>query len=185
MVLVMALAALPASGLVDQPAEALGGHRAEMLTGHSALGRRAPAPIELWPSSLLAFSWPLPDPVHLERQFDQPAAKWLAGHRGVDLIDGEDAPVLAPAVGAVSYNGLIVDRHVVVITHGDLRSTLEPVVSALPVGTAVQRGQVVGQLATNEAAHCAACLHWGVRLGQDYLDPAKLVGAGARAVLWP
>jgi len=134
--------------------------------------------------SQVRFGWPLPEPLVVARVFDGPAQQWLAGHRGVDLVGPVAAPVLAPAAGTVSFNGWIVDRHVVVIDHGALRSTLEPVLSDLPVGAALLRGQVDGRLATEEVAHCPSCLHWGVRQGQDYLDPTRLVGAHPRAVLW-
>jgi len=130
------------------------------------------------------FGWPLPEPVVVARAFDGPAQPWLAGHRGVDLTGPVAAPVLAPAAGTVSFNGWIVDRHVVVIDHGQLRSTLEPVRSDLTVGSTLLRGQVVGHLATDQAAHCPGCLHWGVRLGQTYLDPVTLVDRLPRAVLW-
>jgi len=130
------------------------------------------------------FGWPLPLPVQVARPFDRPAEKWLAGHRGVDLTGPLAAPVLAPGAGTVSHNGWIVDRHVLVIDHGDLRSTLEPVVSDLAVGTTVLRGQAVGKLVTSEASHCPSCLHWGVRQGQNYLDPMQLLSASPRAVLW-
>ncbi|MDR1824606.1 MAG: peptidoglycan DD-metalloendopeptidase family protein [Bifidobacteriaceae bacterium] len=133
----------------------------------------------------LGFGWPVPAPVTIERAFDRPDQPWLAGHRGVDLTAGAGQAVLAPAAGYVRFSGWIVDRHVVVIDHGDLASTLEPVVDAPPVGTAVEAGSVVGQVAGGEAAHCLeACLHWGVRRGQDYLDPALLVNPPPFAVLW-
>ncbi|MDR2114497.1 MAG: M23 family metallopeptidase [Bifidobacteriaceae bacterium] len=130
------------------------------------------------------FNWPLPKPVQVVRPFDRPAQPWLAGHRGVDLAAGTEAPVLAPAEGSISFNGWIVDRHVLVIRHGELASTLEPVVSDLPVGEWVAAGQIVGTVATAEATHCPGCLHWGVRQGEEYLDPALLVEQRPRAVLW-
>jgi len=52
------------------------------------------------------------------------------------------------------------------------------------VGSVLLQGQVVGHLATDQPAHCEGCLHWGVRLGQEYLDPTQLVDPLPRAVLW-
>ncbi|MDR2454410.1 MAG: peptidoglycan DD-metalloendopeptidase family protein [Bifidobacteriaceae bacterium] len=129
------------------------------------------------------FKWPLLEPVVLARPFDLPAEPWLAGHRGVDLAAAADAVVLAPAAGVISFNGWIADRHVLVIRHGDLASTLEPTLSDLPVGARVAQGEPVGRLAGGEAAHCPSCLHWGVRRGGQYLDPALLVAPRPRAVL--
>ena len=130
------------------------------------------------------FDWPLAEPVGVVRPFDLPAQPWLAGHRGVDLLGAVGSAVLAPAAGSVSFNGWIVDRHVLVIRHGELASTLEPVLSDLAVGDWVTRGASVGILAAGEAWHCPDCLHWGVRRGEQYLDPTLLVEPRPRAVLW-
>jgi murein DD-endopeptidase MepM/ murein hydrolase activator NlpD len=128
------------------------------------------------------FRWPLADPVRIVRPFDLPAEPWLAGHRGVDL-ESTSSAVHAPAAGSVTFNGWIVDRHVLVIRHGELTSTLEPVLSDVAVGDAVASGQVLGAVAADEASHCPGCLHWGVRRGDQYLDPTLLVNPRPRAVL--
>jgi murein DD-endopeptidase MepM/ murein hydrolase activator NlpD len=122
--------------------------------------------------------------VRVVRGFQAPAEKWLAGHRGVDLAGGPDAPVLAPADGTVTFNGWVVDRQVLVVAHGNLRTTLEPVVGGPPVGTQVAAGNVIGLVAAGQASHCDGCLHWGVRQGATYLDPVALVLPRHRAVLW-
>jgi hypothetical protein len=83
----------------------------------------------------------------------------------------------------VAFNGWIVDRHVLVIRHGELSSTLEPVLSSLTLGQLVTRGQAVGLVADGEAWHCDGCLHWGVRRGQQYIDPTLLAEPRPRAVL--
>jgi murein DD-endopeptidase MepM/ murein hydrolase activator NlpD len=122
--------------------------------------------------------------VEIVRPFDLPAEPWLAGHRGVDLRSGAGPEVIAPGAGTVTFNGWIVDRHVLVIRHGELASTLEPVLSDLETGTQVTSGQPIGQIAADDASHCADCLHWGVRRGETYLDPTLLVQPRPRAVLW-
>jgi murein DD-endopeptidase MepM/ murein hydrolase activator NlpD len=130
------------------------------------------------------FQWPVPDPALIVRPFDLPEQPWLAGHRGVDLHAPAGSAVLSPADGTVAFNAWIVDRHVLVIRHGDLASTLEPVVSDLAPGEPVRQAAVVGSVARGEAWHCEECLHWGVRQGDQYLDPALLVNPRPRAVLW-
>ncbi|MDR1633475.1 MAG: peptidoglycan DD-metalloendopeptidase family protein [Bifidobacteriaceae bacterium] len=130
------------------------------------------------------FQWPVPPPVQIVRPFDLPAEPWLAGHRGVDLDAPAGSNVLAPAAGTVSFNGWIVDRHVLVLQHGELASTLEPVVSDLAVGDWAEQGANVGAVAAGEAWHCQDCLHWGVRRGDQHLDPTLLVDPRPRAVLW-
>ncbi|MDR3360109.1 MAG: peptidoglycan DD-metalloendopeptidase family protein [Bifidobacteriaceae bacterium] len=129
------------------------------------------------------FRWPLADPVAIVRPFDLPEQPWLAGHRGVDLTSQASDTVYAPGAGTVSFNGWIVDRHVLVVRHGELASTLEPVLSDLPVGDAVQAGQALGAISNGEASHCPGCLHWGVRRGDQYLDPTLLIAPRPRAVL--
>ena len=121
------------------------------------------------------------------REFVSPASAWGAGHRGVDLAAPEASTVLAPAAGTVTFVGVVVDRPLMVITHPDgLRSTLEPVVSHHDLGTRVAAGAVVGTLA-EVPTHCAParCLHWGVRSGEEYLDPLLLLGLVQAVVLLP
>jgi murein DD-endopeptidase MepM/ murein hydrolase activator NlpD len=123
--------------------------------------------------------WPLrPEPA-VVRGFDPPDAPWGAGHRGVDLLGLPGAAVHAALPGTVSFAGRIAGRGVVVVTHGDTRTTYEPVLAAVHRGDAVTGGAVLGHL-TSAASHCPprACLHWGWRRGNIYLDPLLLVGGG-------
>lgn len=124
----------------------------------------------------------------LVREFEAPTVRWGPGHRGVDLRSETGSPVLAPQAGTVSFVGVVVDRPLVVISHPDgLRSTLEPVTSDLSTGATVARGEVVGVLATGVTTHCApaACLHWGVRRGEAYIDPLSLVVEDEPVILLP
>ena len=125
------------------------------------------------------WGWPLAGSPPLVRGFAPPAVRYAAGHRGVDLAATAGEAVLAAGAGRVTWVGLIAGRGVVVVTHGALRTTYEPVTAAVPVGTAVALGEVVGTL---EPGHlgCAAdaCLHWGLRRGEEYLDPVRLVERG-------
>lgn len=124
----------------------------------------------------------------LVREFEAPTVRWGPGHRGVDLRSEAGSAVLAPQAGTVSFVGVVVDRPLVVISHPDgLRSTLEPVTSELGTGAPVARGDVVGVLATSVATHCApaACLHWGVRRGEEYIDPLSLVVEEEPVILLP
>jgi murein DD-endopeptidase MepM/ murein hydrolase activator NlpD len=98
------------------------------------------------------------------------------------LAGGPGTPVVAPASGVVTFAGVVVDRHVTVIDHGGLRSTLEPVRSDVPVGTPIGAGHLVGTV-TDEPTHAPTTFHWGVRHGETYLDPTLLVCPSPRAVL--
>ena len=124
----------------------------------------------------------------LVRDFTAPTVRWGAGHRGVDLRTTTGSPVIAPQAGTVAFVGVVVDRPLVVVAHADgLRSTLEPVTSELATGTVVGRGDVVGSLAASVATHCTpgTCLHWGVRRGEEYVDPLALVGVRETVILLP
>ncbi len=136
--------------------------------------------------SKAGWRWPLNPRPGLLRKFDPPARPWLAGHRGVDLAAAPGTPILAPAGGTVLFSGWVVDRPVLTIEHAPgLRSSFEPVDSPLPAGTAVAIGQPVGVLAVS--GHCppVGCLHWGVRRGNDYLDPLQFILDLRPSVLLP
>jgi hypothetical protein len=126
-----------------------------------------------------AWQWPLAGPHEVSRGFAPPATRFGAGHRGVDLPAEAGAVVRAAGAGRVSYAGLLAGRGVVVVVHGELRTTYEPVSALHPVGTQVAAGGPIGRL---EAGHlgcaAAACLHWGLKRGEDYLDPTRLVDRG-------
>lgn len=125
----------------------------------------------------------LPVPGAVVRRFDPPAERWLAGHRGVDLAAPPGTAVLAPADGVVTFAGEVAGKPVVVVSHGAERSTLEPVEGTVPVGTRVAAGEQVGQLVAGHACPAEACLHWGVRRGDEYLDPLAAVDAPAVRLL--
>ncbi|MEO3932617.1 M23 family metallopeptidase [Micrococcaceae bacterium Sec7.4] len=132
------------------------------------------------------WSWPLnPKPAVL-RAFDPPAKPWLGGHRGVDLQASHDgAPVTSPAHGTVSFVGVVVDRPVITVDHGNgLRSSFEAVRSDLDAGAAVAEGDVLGWIVPG---HCTPgpCVHWGVRRGETYLNPLAFVSELRPSVLLP
>ena len=129
---------------------------------------------------------PAPEPLVVARAFDRPAARWAAGHRGVDLTAAVGDVVVAPAGGLVTVAGTVVDRGVVTIRHADgRRSSLEPVTPSVAVGEQVAAGQRVGTLAAGRWHCSAACLHWGVREGTDYVDPIALLPGLGPVVLLP
>ncbi len=133
-----------------------------------------------------AWRWPLDPKPALLRAFDPPARPWLSGHRGVDLAASSDsAAVLAPAAGIISFAGTVVDRPVLTVDHGNgYRTSFEPVESSLRPGTAVAAGDVLGR---SRPAHCGAipCVHWGVRLGDEYVNPLTFVADLRPSVLLP
>ncbi|WOF21574.1 M23 family metallopeptidase [Microbacterium betulae] len=131
-----------------------------------------------------AWVWPVAQDVRIVRPFDAPPHRYGAGHRGVDLA-ADAGPLRAPATGVIAFAGVVVDRPLVTIDHGDgLVTTLEPVVTELSPGDAVSRGQEVGALGSGGHAARGA-VHFGVRLDGEYVNPLLLLGGVPRAVLLP
>ena len=129
----------------------------------------APATTGFW-------SAPLPDAA-VTRPVDDLPHRYAAGHRGVDLAGAPGAPVLAAGEGVVAFAGMVAGRPVVSVDHpGGLRTTYEPVEASVGAGQAVARGSPLGVLVAGHAGcPVAACLHWGLRRGDDYLDPMALL----------
>lgn len=128
--------------------------------------------------------WPVGQDVRIVRPFEAPPHRYGPGHRGIDLA-ADAAPLRAPASGVIAFAGVVVDRPLVTIDHGDgLVTTLEPVATELAVGDAVARGQEVGALASG--GHAApGSVHFGVRRHGEYINPMLLLDGVPRAILLP
>jgi murein DD-endopeptidase MepM/ murein hydrolase activator NlpD len=128
--------------------------------------------------------WPLQPQPEVVAAFDPPTSPYGPGHRGVDLLGHLGQQVRAALGGTITYAGPLFGRGVVVVSHGDTRTTYEPVAATVTVGERVPEGGVIGTLEA-VASHCAprTCLHWGWLRGDIYLDPLLLVGAGAVRLL--
>ena len=149
--------------------------RAGTTTGPTALPGRVP---------------PRPGPP--VRPFEAPAHEYGPGHRGVDLSAAAGDPVVAPADGVVTFAGPVAGRGVVVVTHAEgTRTSLEPVRAVVARGSPVRRGEVVAVVA-EEPVHAGCpttrtprCVHWGVRVGDRYVDPWWWLGLTGRVRLLP
>jgi murein DD-endopeptidase MepM/ murein hydrolase activator NlpD len=122
--------------------------------------------------------WPM-DPHELSVGFDRPAQNWLPGHRGIDLVGSAGTQVHAAGSGIIFFAGQVGGKGVVVVKHGVLRTTYEPVVASVTLGARVRAGDVLGTLQPGNS-HCASattvtCLHWGLIRGTTYLNPLALV----------
>lgn len=109
--------------------------------------------------------------------FDNPAQNWLPGHRGADLQSATGAAVRAAGSGTVSFVGVIAGVPSVAVTHGDLRTTYQPVTASVAAGDYVREGEQIGTLSAS-GAHCPGCLHLGLKRGAEYLDPALILSLG-------
>lgn len=119
----------------------------------------------------------------LVRGFDPPAQPWLSGHRGVDLLGAVGAEIVAAKAGRVVFAGTVAGRDVVVVSHGELRTTYLPVRPLVPVGSQVTAGTVIGRLTSGHSCPGGTCLHWGLKRGDTYLDPLSLLGESALRLL--
>lgn len=132
------------------------------------------------------WAWPVSPRPAVERHFEAPAKKWLPGHRGVDLHAPPGTEVRAPQAGTVSFTGVVVDREVLTIDHGDgHRSSFEPVDAAVRSGDRVARGQVVGHVAEPGHGPGGTAVHWGVREADEYVNPLQFVLDLRPSVLLP
>lgn len=124
-------------------------------------------------------------PPGIARRFERPPQRWAAGHRGIDFRARPGQSVRAIGAGRVRYAAKLAGRGVLVVEHGPLRSTYEPVAAAVRVGDRVAIGERIGSVTTG-SGHCGSgqCLHLGVRRGDDYLNPLALFGHH-RVVLVP
>jgi len=146
-----------------------GGAAAERVTVAAA----APEP------SGSAAVWPLTPRPDVVRGFEPPSTTWAAGHRGVDLLGAAGAEIRSALAGEVAFAATVAGRGVVVVDHGDFRTTYEPVRAAVRRGDQVRTGDVLGTLETG-LSHCPPrfCLHWGLVVGDEYEDPLTLIQPG-------
>jgi murein DD-endopeptidase MepM/ murein hydrolase activator NlpD len=107
---------------------------------------------------------PVVDPFRL------PPCSWCAGNRGLEYGTPPGTVVHAVASGEVTFSGTVAGERYVVVRHADgRRATYGGLASAsLRVGDAVTARAVVGIT----AAH----LHFGLRDGDTYVDPAPMLG---------
>src|SRR4051812_431369 len=89
----------------------------------------AAGPLSAAPAPQGGWQWPLGGPLGgplagppagtptVARGFDPPAARWLPGHRGVDLRASPGAAVLAAGPGVVAFAGTIGGTGVVALRH--------------------------------------------------------------------
>lgn len=98
-----------------------------------------------------------------------PSNPYGPGNRGVVLVTTPGAPVGAPADGVVVFAGQVGGDLFVVILHADgVRTTLGYLAIILvAAGQRVHAGQWVGRAKSS--------VHFGARVGPDYIDPLSLL----------
>lgn len=132
------------------------------------------APVDTARSGVV-YDWPSGTEVEVVRDFAPPEVLWGAGHRGVDLALSPGDPVLAAAAGVVAFAGMVAGRPVISVDHADgVRTTYEPVEAMIARGDPVAVGQQIGILLDGHEP--TGGLHWGARIGDEYIDPLSLLG---------
>jgi murein DD-endopeptidase MepM/ murein hydrolase activator NlpD len=109
-------------------------------------------------------SAPVADP------FREPACPWCPGNRGLTYDVPAGTLVRAAAAGVVTFSGSVAGTFYLVVDHADgLRATYgELAGSPLRAGDVVVAGATVGP--------SAGGLHFGLRIGDRYVDPAPYLG---------
>ena len=102
--------------------------------------------------------------------YRQPPCPWCAGNRGIDYLVGDDVAVRAAASGRVVFVGMVVDvRYVVIRIAGGWRHTYGQLTSTpLVMDDVVLANAVVGR--------ASDAFFFGLRIGDDYADPAPFIG---------
>lgn len=124
-----------------------------------------------------AFVVPVPGPV--VDPWRAPAGRYGAGNRGIDFATTPGEVVRASGDGEVVFAGQVGGSlHVVVLHPGGVRTSYSFLASiAVRRGDRVRQGDVVG---TAERS-----VHFGVRVGDDYVDPATLLAGTVEVHLVP
>ena len=133
----------------------------------------APAPAS---AAASAGGWQRPVDGALAHAFEEPPSVYGPGHRGVDFAAVAGTPVVAANDGTVSFAGAVAGTlHVTVAHAGGLRTSYSFLASvAVHAGQAVRRGEVVGSTGGIGPDHDGGVLHFGLRVGDRYVDPMVL-----------
>ena len=120
--------------------------------------------------AVAASCWMAPVEAPVVDAFRPPACTWCAGNRGLKYATPPGVAVRAVATGVVSYSGTVAGTGYVVVRHADaIRATYGSVtVGRFSIGDRIVAGMVI--------ADTTGILHFGLRRGVDYLDPAPFIG---------
>ena len=117
-----------------------------------------------------ALCWMPPVEGPVSDAFRSPDCRWCPGNRGIEYATSSGLAVVAVATGRVTFAGTVAGTGYLVVRHGDGRRVTygNVVVGAHDAGDLVVRGARV--------ATTAGRLHFGVRQGDRYVDPAPFIG---------
>lgn len=142
--------------------------------------------VSLWPAQrgATAASTPYLRPVRgaILRHYEPPPTPYAAGHRGIDMAAPVGTTAVAANDGVVAFAGPVAGSLFVSIDHADGIRTTYSFLSAVIVrkGQLVKRGDPVGASGTGDGSSPEPHLHFGARIGADYIDPEPLLLDGLR-----
>jgi murein DD-endopeptidase MepM/ murein hydrolase activator NlpD len=136
-------------------------------------GMRAPAAPEYG-----TYQWPVRGPVI--RGFEPPSNPYGPGHRGIDIAAPFGSPMVAAQDGIVAFAGWIGGSLFISIDHPDGVRTSYSWLSSVNVtrGDSVSRGGLIGATGQGHPGMPPPHLHFGARIGAEYIDPMLLLEAG-------
>ncbi len=116
------------------------------------------------------------------RHFEPPPTPYAAGHRGIDMAVPVGTPVVASNAGVVAFAGAIATELFVSIDHADGIRTTYSFLSVVSVrrGDVVARGQQIARSGPGHAGATQPHLHFGMRVGDTYIDPEPYLIDGLR-----
>jgi murein DD-endopeptidase MepM/ murein hydrolase activator NlpD len=120
--------------------------------------------------------WTRPVGGAVVQPFGAPASPYAPGHRGVDFAAAPGTPVRAAGDGVVTFAGAVADTLHVVVAHGSSLRTSYSFLARIDVrvGQHVARGFIVGLAGGAGPGHPVGELHFGLRIGERYVDPMVL-----------
>ncbi|HYT77789.1 MAG TPA: M23 family metallopeptidase [Actinomycetota bacterium] len=122
-----------------------------------------------------SYSWPLPGRVI--RGFEPPPSPYEAGHRGIDIAAPFGSNVVASREGTVAFAGWVAGDLFISIDHADgVRTTYSWLSEVLVYkGQSVAREELIGRSGHGHPELPEPHLHFGARVGSDYIDPMLLL----------
>lgn len=120
------------------------------------------------------------------RHFEPPPTPYAAGHRGVDFGAPAGSTVTASASGTVAFAGSVGGALYVSIDHADGLRTTYSYLSAILVrsGSPVAQGEAIARSGAGHPGATEPHLHFGVRRGDEYLDPEEILAESLRRNVW-
>ena len=121
------------------------------------------------------YAWPVQGPII--RGFEPPPNPYASGHRGIDIAVPYGTLIVAPLDGTVAFAGSVAGSLFISIDHPDGVRTTYSWLSSIAVkkGDVVTTGSAIGATGWGHPGVTPPHLHFGAKVGSDYLDPMLLL----------